>query len=701
MSSFVAEVPVPLSILSSWSRGVLHEYLQQDDLRVEYAQEIWQSLLQSLSTPTSSEKQTTSTCNCVRIFLKSISTATNPDIRKLPLTHDAWLGCYHAVYDAWPRAKAKPLGQVLEILLETAKKGMSDDELSSVWRIASLELSATILRGQPIRRLKGALALSAFFLEKGWSYEIYCDSVGRNIAQGDGEGKSASNILQYLINGVLVAFRQHDAQSSAEKCFKVLLKVQRSPDIHSWWLLVRDFVADHVDSLDTIAASIFPVLLDYGDTVHQDVMLRDCGSEGKAGLVLSLALLQSLREREMISQYGKYPESSNGNPFNVYYSDLIEIMQRTFMDSTSSAPDVTNLLLSHSDDGVRIRVLRLLVSSKMTNAPFSLPILQHLQHYIYLWLRPGGSHERGETLSIIRKLISRLRGGSATLQKAAAPTHSDLELLDAHKKCVATLVTNVHSDLRSNASYGRHIMALSILRCLFESRLDGCDRNPINRDGEKRSNDPEWPFSLCLRQTSTAQDLLALASNAYEDVRALSVSILNHMLASKPNAHSQLFSKQLQAGLRILIPQLEQEAAQTNRSDQADGLGRLISLHASIQRFASNIGRSVKDNIVTLELLDRLEQLLADKAVFDEPDSQPLHGLLLGVMYCMDSKEIDFETRKRVIFICRQIWRAVTDRLCVDSPEVEATEDLDVLEEAGTGPKDMLSYSWRALRDSR
>jgi hypothetical protein len=318
MSSFVSEVPVPLNTLSSWSRGVLHEYLQQDSLTVEDAQEIWQSLLRSLSTSTLSEKQTTSTCNCIRIFLRSISTAISLDVRKLPLSRDAWLGCYHAVSDAWPRAKVKPLAQVLEVLLETAKKGMSEDELSSVWRIISLELSAIVLRGQPTRRLKGALALSAFFLEKNWSYEVYHDSAERNIGQGVGEGERASDILNCLINGILMAFGQHDAQSSAEKCFRALLKAQHSPDIHSWWLLVRDFVADHIDSLDTIAASIFPILLDHGGTLHLDMMLRERGGEDRAGLMLYLGILQSLRDREMISQDGKYLGTAEEDLANSY-----------------------------------------------------------------------------------------------------------------------------------------------------------------------------------------------------------------------------------------------------------------------------------------------------------------------------------------------------------------------------------------------
>jgi hypothetical protein len=696
MPSFVAEIPVPLNTLSSWSKGALHEYLQQDSLTFEDARTIWQALLASLGTPTLSEKQTTSTCNCVRIFLKSISTAKSPDTRNLPLAHDAWFGCYHVVRDAWPRAKVKPLAQVLEVLLQTARKGMAEDELSSVWRTVSLELSAVVLPGRQSRHLKGALALSAFFLEKNLSFEIYLSSAGKNIKQGIGDEKNSSNVLRCLIHGVLLAFEQHDAQKSAEKCFKALLKAQHASDLDSWWFLVRDFVADHVDSLDMIAMSIFPVLLDQESSLQLDVIQSKCYCNDRAGLLFSFALLQSLRDREMVSQSGTYSDFGALQPTNTCLSDLTGLLQRIVIGPTPGAPDAIELLLSHADDGVRVRILRLLTNSKMTNAPLSLQILRYVHSNIALWFRPGGSHERGELLSIIRRLLVRLRGGTSALEKTASSSTLDLKLLNAHKDFVAALLTSVVAELRPNASYQRHIMGLSILRYLLESKIDSCDRSLV-----QTSNHPDWPFSFCLRQADIAQDLLDLISDAYEDVRALSASILNYLLASGRTAHSQLFSKQLLGAMEILIPELETEAAQTNRSDQADGLGRCYSLCALTQRCTFGSGQPAKARPVVFELLDRLDQLLTARPIFDKPDSQPLHSLLLGVMYYVEEGNSELEARDRVICISRQVWRAVADRLCVDSPETEATNEEDSFEEVGAGPKDMLSYSWRALRDSR
>lgn len=692
-SNFVAEVPVPLDTLFSWSRGTLHEYLQQDGLTFEDARTIWKALLSSLSTPTLSEKQTTSTCNCIRIFLKSISTVKLLSVRNVPLVRHAWLDCYHAVCDAWSRAKVKPLVQVLEVLLQAAKKTMPGNELNSLWRIISLELSAVILSGEPSRHLKGALALSAFFLDKNMSYETYLLSAGQNMRLGGEDDKTTSEIIKSLINSVLVAFERHDAQNAAEKFFKALLKAEHASDLHLWWSLVRDFVVDHVDSLDTIATSVFPVLLEQGTSSELDAIVSNCDCENQAGLLFHVALLQSLRDREAISQSGAYWIQRSRTQLTCI-PDLLELIQRMNTGRNSGAIDVPELLLSHADDGVRVRVLRLLVTSKMTNAPVSLPILRHVQTNVALWFRPGGSHERGELLSIVRRLLIRLRGGSSVLEKTASTSPLDMELLNIHKDFVEALLTSVVSELRSNASYQRHIIGLSILRYLFESNIDACDRSIL-----QTTNDPDWPFSLCLRQASMVQDLLNLVSDAYEDVRALSASILRHLLCRRPNIRSQQFSKQLQTAIELLIPTLEKEAAQTNRSDQADGLGRFYSLVALTRQCTD--GSQKVDPPFTMTLVDRLERILTAQPILEKPGAEPLHSLLLGVMYCVEDASDGLEAHDRIISISRQVWRAVADHLCVDSPETETSDAEDVAEEVGTGPKDMLSYGWRALRDSR
>ena len=52
----------------------------------------------------------------------------------------------------------------------------------------------------------------------------------------------------------------------------------------------------------------------------------------------------------------------------------------------------------------------------------------------------------------------------------------------------------------------------------------------------------------------------------------------------------------------------------------------------------------------------------------------------------------------RIVAVCNKVWQEVRPVLCIDSPEGHSDEPV---EEFSVGPKDLLSYSWRALRESR
>lgn len=307
------EAPVSLGTLSSWSRGRLQEKLQHASVNAAEAREIWESLINFLKTPNLSEKHITSTCNCLRIFLKSSSLAQNLDSGKLPLFRDEWMRCYEAVCYAWNRAKVKPLAQLLEVLLQVAKNDLPTDELESVWRSISGNLSAVVLSGQPPRDLKRALALSSFFLEKNLPYQIYLDSVQDNTRQTNsrtiGGNPIEADAQRSLIYAVLLSFGHHDAQSSAEKCLKSVLRasVEDASYTKSWWVLLKQFTADHADSLDSITSSVFPILLEQHSQGYLPIVHSETALDDKNELLFSLALLQSCRERELISQDGASP----------------------------------------------------------------------------------------------------------------------------------------------------------------------------------------------------------------------------------------------------------------------------------------------------------------------------------------------------------------------------------------------------------
>ena len=73
-----------------------------------------------------------------------------------------------------------------------------------------------------------------------------------------------------------------------------------------------------------------------------------------------------------------------------------------------------------------------------------------------------------------------------------------------------------------------------------------------------------------------------------------------------------------------------------------------------------------------------------------------------------DSLTHDFDTlpgnwmqlNQRLIRNCENVWEAVREVLCIDSPEGHSSED-DEIHGLEIGTKDTLSFSWRGLKESR
>lgn len=58
----------------------------------------------------------------------------------------------------------------------------------------------------------------------------------------------------------------------------------------------------------------------------------------------------------------------------------------------------------------------------------------------------------------------------------------------------------------------------------------------------------------------------------------------------------------------------------------------------------------------------------------------------------------DFD--RRIFSICSGVWKVVQDVLCFDAPEGHAISE-DDFNDQDVGTKDILSFCWRALKESR
>jgi hypothetical protein len=67
--------------------------------------------------------------------------------------------------------------------------------------------------------------------------------------------------------------------------------------------------------------------------------------------------------------------------------------------------------------------------------------------------------------------------------------------------------------------------------------------------------------------------------------------------------------------------------------------------------------------------------------------------------YSGDQLDVLHHLQRRIFFCARQIWLTVKHVLCDDSPEGHLPEELEDID--GLDTKDLLSYSFRAVHESR
>ena len=298
--------------------------------------------------------------------------------------------------------------------------------------------------------------------------------------------------------------------------------------------------------------------------------------------------------------------------------------------------------------------------------------------------------------------------------------------LKEHEDFLDCFLAFLERELGPNCSFPRHISALKALQMLAESGLDPIV--PLTVVSRSPLDLPHWPITKSLHSRSMKLALWHLMLDPFEEVRHTTTLVLKLVISdAEPalrshdhtsnnrelkipadSASSALVAtngqdqSHLCEELTTLVGQASRLAASTNRADHADGVGRSLALQ---YLFAQN--RSA----VVCALVESLEKALDMSRGYDSlPETDfSVHGYLLGLKYIIENsgfhkraasdlilKETDIAL-SRLVHLCCSIWHAVRTGLCVDSPEtsreVDTTSPFD-------GPKDFLSYSWRALRDS-
>ena len=299
-------------------------------------------------------------------------------------------------------------------------------------------------------------------------------------------------------------------------------------------------------------------------------------------------------------------------------------------------------------------------------------------------------------------------------------------------------------ELRPTASYQSHITALKILHPLLEGQ--SARRGVLSRGNYEYSNalDETLPQDLCHRA------LYDLLLDPFDDVRQCAAWVLelcfqrnvvafDSLLAGPSRKKKDAVDPKVEIiangpAIDIELYMAEKKAEQTGRADHADGVGRLYELLYSHNGVTVEPAKRQNNSFAIVDHLisnTEKEVIIATNNLLHAIGNASLHGHLIALRYFSTFPisprsiliihirhivshpeyfaRLDKSTKnaldqwrkftERIHLICDGVWEIVRHTLCFDAPEGhemdEEADDVDI------GTKDVLSFCWRALKESR
>lgn len=310
--------------------------------------------------------------------------------------------------------------------------------------------------------------------------------------------------------------------------------------------------------------------------------------------------------------------------------------------------DIIGQFLLHRESSIRITALSLLVTATSTTKPITSTAAWAILRGLPSMHAESDAHSRGEILSLVRKFITRVKGGFAEHKskfgnepKSGNGQHPSKPSGEAEVRTFLNAYLDfLKADLRPGVSYPRHITALKALMRALQSGLDSRTVNSMPR--QKPGENNQCRISIEIFHPSLLRLLADLLLDPFDDVRATSLSIL------------QIFPRDiLMGGLQegkdqphCLVPRLtdalsraEQLASNTSRADHADSVARLYHILFS----TAAVTRSDKPGTQWWEskagvvdvILKRLEEKMSMPGGLFSSSMRdaPLHGFLSALRY--------------------------------------------------------------------
>ncbi|KAG9564645.1 hypothetical protein KCU71_g5793, partial [Aureobasidium melanogenum] len=696
---------------------------------------LFQQIFSTLQTDITNQHRTAA-CNLLSNLVEKCAQSQEHDfLLLLWRTEKFWHHAFWIYLDQHHALNVKP-SRLLLTSLTSALTRCRDKSVCESERTSLLETLVQHV-GTPSENAptRPAMQVLAHWLSKSViSVDELCDVFGRHSAKRNDQ---VSCSVQDVLAIVLRLAPYEDFASSAGSLAALILQKARPTDqsraplafgnhySSSWSSTVLDILKQKPQALEVLRLHVFPEIFQQ-DRPSFVAFVDQLGIRSILGRDQSpeATLLLSTSQREEVLFCALSVGSKLGLVKVVDVGQTTESVGLFFEKDILCIPDVLlGDLLLRTSDAVRIAGLAMLTTSTTTTQPLSIGAMASLQKGLPFLHADADAGFRSELFSLIRHLMDRIKAATATLTKPPSKSKKNTtktpldspsvpiqssELVAAHRSFVEWYVAFLKTELRPTASYQRHISALKCISIIAKSGVDA----QISGFQNTKSTGATvlWPFTLNVVDNEMTDLLIDLLLNAYDDVRSTAAEILS--LVNSDLRH-QSGVGDIPMLVKVLA-QAEEMFVFSGRADHADGVAHLYSIlfsqcsrlnGNSEQWWASKCG-ILQRLVHTVEKTVQIAKLDIGGAV----SKHPLYGLFISLRYIIEKPDFyQGMYSEPVVLSClkklylglydtfQDVWTCVHDTLCNDTTEGVAAEEL---EEEDIGTKDVLSYSWRALKES-
>ncbi|KAH7125462.1 putative death-receptor fusion protein-domain-containing protein [Dendryphion nanum] len=744
-----AGVPVPEQLLREVAKDlriILPNFAGLDQsLGVKQLNEIIEPILDSADVVDLSFSHRTAASNTICALIEYCQ-ATDVDYVKEAILDDAiWYRVLEIYLQRSDNAKGKSMRQMLLVLTGVLQKAESSRSYALLDRAVSTFIEILCQRSDRVKVKPALQGLAHFLLKKIITIPQLLQTYGRLLSLGSSSTSDVHQI-QSLFKVILSWVVHHDTALSAGHLVKnFLLQIRQSSlmrtsfDAHDglisplWIVPVVEELQKWPDRLQEFKTHVFPHCFlphieDYLRFLSYLHFHRHVPQSGSLPEILLLYKdthngLEELEEfRILLGAISTGKELGIIKDVDHTHCATIELTG----NALNLPDDIFSIWMSHPEPEVRLAGLFLSIYSTAVTRPITAGIFRSLKQNLVHLHTDTDANFRKEVLNQTQRLFDRLRGSTSTLLKTTAKTdvvdgrvhittkraRNDDELSKSYD-FILWYIHFIQWEIRPTASYQRRITAL---RCLSIVLRSGIDPNIPHRHLSKSAQGQlRWICGLRIANKTLVRILMDLILDPFDDVRSTAVSILDICMESLSNAEKPKVLSMFPAFLR----RVENMMLRSGRADQADGLARSYALLFSQCNTEIPPALSAVEGIWTQAdifgyLVEQLEKTIdiARVDLSSAVDERPVHGIFAALRYIVDNddfypKLISLSGHQlnswkqfhlRICAAIDSLWVCVENVLCADAPEGHVPEDFE--EEANLDTKEILSYSWRGLKEA-